>query len=237
MENNIDDILTENTKRSFEGPIGYLKLLPNIKYGPFYRIDRGEMANEFKKFEKELNCSKISKIELSPNVDYLIQCRRQRLVKKLDKLSIDEAERNLAKAFIYTHYEEIEMDPKFKLLAQFKLIFSNEETKKCLEKEWYKVSPSRWCGLKKPDDFMDGHEKYNLGHLFPKVYNKIQKYYLFEFNFLYESGHSNGAELFFGKTYNGNEIQYKFNNQAARCISDLKCIAIFSIAIVKKIKN
>lgn len=234
-----DDILTEETKRSFEGPIGYLELSPNIKYGPFYRIDRGEMANEYKKLKNISEPSDLSKVNLSPNVDYIVKFRSKRLIKKLNELGtknrVNDIERNLAISFIKTHSEQIEMDPKYRLLQQFKLIFSNGEIVKCLEEEWYRLSLSRWCGLKKPDDFMDGHRKYNLAHYFPKEYNKTElKYYLFKFCFYYQSSHLNGAGLFFGKTYGGTEIQYKYNNQAAKCITDLVSLDVFSIKNIRE---
>jgi len=225
----VDDILTEETKRSFEGPIGYLELSPKTKYGPFYRIDEGKMVNEVKKLETPTNFPING---LTPNIDHIIQLRIDRIIEYIEGEDlIGKTERNLAISFIKTHSEQIEMDPKYGLLPQFKLIFSNKEIVKRLEKEWYRTSPSRWCGLKKPDNFMDGHRKYNLAHYFPKKYNKTERYYLFEFYFYYQSSQLNGAGLFFGKTYGGSEIQYKFNNQAAKCITDLVCHDVFSIGV------
>lgn len=221
----ISDLLTEETKKSFDPPIGSIKLMLNVKYGPFYRIDTGKMAEGFP--EKP----KFPLKDLKPNLNHLIKYRTD----QLKKYCISSLNKDLAEAFLIHHRDEIEMDPSFSLLKSFQLLFP-KKCKQKIEKEWYKKSPSRWGGLDKPKNFLDGHKKYCLGHLLPKELDGMKKLFLFRFILRWDTSDRQklDPEIFFGKTYGGTAVQYKLNNDAVECIRKLSCLEDFSIKVVSR---
>jgi hypothetical protein len=228
----INKLLTDDTKRSFIGPFGSFRLIYNEEYGPFFRLDKGNFVSEFEKNSGE---ESLKNRKLSLNLNHIIKYRTVKLNDLIneDTEDISQLERKIGTAFIKSNSDEIELDPDFKLLNIFQNIFKCQKIKNKIINVWEKTSHGRWCGKKEPRDFLDAHKKYFLPHLIPKTYDELKSYYLFSFSFKLINNDFRNAEIFFGKTYNGSEVQYKFNNHAAHCITNIKYIKCFRIRIIQ----
>ncbi|MDY6934423.1 MAG: hypothetical protein SVZ03_09410 [Spirochaetota bacterium] len=228
----IKNILTDDTIRAFEGDIGFIKFEMKKVYGPFYRIDFGDIAKEMinQKLEKKENDLFIEKLikskkTLKPNSEHLIKSR----CKSLENIanSSQEPQKSLALSFLKTYKDIIEMDPKYNLLYQFKIIFSNQKDDE-IDTIWENRSHGRWCGIEKPKNLIDAHQKYFIPQYITPIKEDDKKLYLFKFDFKLTKDKYIGAGLFFGKTYRGNALQFKYNNYAINCIENLQCLGIIN---------
>src|SRR4030067_64707 len=79
------------------------------------------------------------------------------------------------------------MDADFSLLPTFEMLYLNICVKEEIEeisKIWHKLSPGRWCGPERGNDFFDWHDKYYLVHYFPDKQTNEKEFFCFKFYFL-----------------------------------------------------
>lgn len=217
----IQRLKDEENVLAFTGPAARFALPAEDKLGPFYRVDRGWFANEFR-----ADAALAMGARVTPRFSYLVNDRTARLSGLLDEVEIDGATRRIAHAFLKTNQFEIENDPHFNLLSSFRQIFSQPALRLQMDATWRKLSPGRWCGLQEPRHFLEAHEMYHLPHLFPKVYGATDTLHIFEFYFQRRADSGN-PELSYGLAHNGTEIQFRFNEDAARCIVDMHVKAVW----------
>ncbi len=170
--------------------------IPCGKTGPFYRISGAEYKN-VEDFKEKASFSRVDNF-----------LKKMHSCKDIDGLNI----------FFEVNSLDIEMDPEFKLLERVKTFFPETDSVE-IENTFKKISESRWLGLTQPKNFEEAYNFYFLKHLIGK------ETYLHELWFSVRNDIPNlKPMLLSGKVKDGTSMQFKMNNHAILCVSELTCL-------------
>ncbi len=195
-------MITERTLSGFEGEPVQLPITLGRR-GPFFHVSSrklggtgNELIKRYKKYATHSRSKLISKFGRKRSKGY-------------PTLEI----------FLSEYESKIEMDPNFSLLNDI-LIFFEERYYPVVKKLYERVSYGRWLGSTKPNSFHEANCLVNLDHL-----KKYQQVVLYKIWIDVPRGIQNlKPMLLIGNVKDGTSIQYKMNNHAIACISEVSLI-------------